>query len=535
MRIDERVTLLLTNMKQIDGGDRRFYFRGYFTFKDNVYKSASDVTFIDIDFLKTNISDFNGFFSMIILQNEELIIAVDKTRSFPIFYRITENGQLIISDQASKLIKNNDRMNDIAMAELLMTCYSSISDTSVREINQLQAGEYLHFKYINGKIIQERSEYFRIKQVTILDKNKGQLIKEAKRCFQKAIERLIKFANGRPIIIPLSGGYDSRLLIMLLKKLGYRNLLAYTYGISGNDESNVSKYVAEKLNVQWLFIEYRPDLWKRWIESELFDEYEEFAWNLSSIPHIQDWPAVNILKEKKLLENGIFVPGHSGDFLGGKQIPLSLMYRKSLSKRSLIRAIWKRHYVNFSLNDVCVLLRLNEIDTRRSLKERIAKYLSDAPILERYQALDSYENEFWKNKLSKFIINSMRVYEFFDYEWWLPFYDSELVLFWKSVPIEWRFNKVLYNEIVETMQLEFGIENKENRVPCWKKYMASLPFFKEAIWLIKWRKLTLDHPLGWIKCFPNNEIDLFLYHPNANINTFLGLKLLIKYYRTLSG
>ncbi|WP_269848621.1 asparagine synthase-related protein [Methanosarcina horonobensis] len=48
---------------------------------------------------------------------------------------------------------------------------------------------------------------------------------------------------------------------------------------------------------------------------------------------------------------------------------------------------------------------------------------------------------------AKFIINSVRVYEFFGYEWRIPLWDAELMEFFLRVPIEHRINRNLYKKI----------------------------------------------------------------------------------------
>lgn len=50
------------------------------------------------------------------------------------------------------------------------------------------------------------------------------------------------------------------------------------------------------------------------------------------------------------------------------------------------------------------------------------------------------------NRQAKFIVNSLRVYEFLGYEWRIPLWDSELMNFWSKVPLKYRIKKELYDE-----------------------------------------------------------------------------------------
>ena len=48
------------------------------------------------------------------------------------------------------------------------------------------------------------------------------------------IKRIIDKYEGKKILVPLSGGLDSRLVLAKLVEHGYQNLEAVTYGINNN-------------------------------------------------------------------------------------------------------------------------------------------------------------------------------------------------------------------------------------------------------------------------------------------------------------
>ncbi len=60
--------------------------------------------------------------------------------------------------------------------------------------------------------------------------------------------RLDKAIGDRPIVVPLSAGYDSRLVVSALHALGRRNVICFSYGKPGGFEITTAKAVAEKLN-----------------------------------------------------------------------------------------------------------------------------------------------------------------------------------------------------------------------------------------------------------------------------------------------
>ena len=60
-------------------------------------------------------------------------------------------------------------------------------------------------------------------------------------------------------------------------------------------------------------------------------------------------------------------------------------------------------------------------------------------------------NEEWftRHKVAKFINNSLKIYEFFGYDWMIPLWDKELMEYWYDVPNEERVLSNLYNEYLE--------------------------------------------------------------------------------------
>jgi asparagine synthase (glutamine-hydrolysing) len=57
---------------------------------------------------------------------------------------------------------------------------------------------------------------------------------------------------------------------------------------------------------------------------------------------------------------------------------------------------------------------------------------------------DAMEKWDWQERQAKFICNSVRVYEFYGYDWWLPLWDTEFMKFWEHVPLELRKGTALY-------------------------------------------------------------------------------------------
>lgn len=129
---------------------------------------------------------------------------------------------------------------------------------------------------------------------------------------------------GRPVLLPLSSGYDSRLIACLCRKFGLRDVVCFTYGRRDSFEVEVSRQVAERLGYEWHYVEYTSETWRRFLESPAFDDYCAFSGNLTANPHFQDFPAVMELRRRGVLREGMVVlPGHVGD-MGGGWLPRTL-------------------------------------------------------------------------------------------------------------------------------------------------------------------------------------------------------------------
>lgn len=401
--------------------------------------------------LKQNLT---GFFSIVFEQGNKLYAAVDHIRSHPLFY-MEHDGCFYLSDQAEWLCQQVDGLqyDTIAKDEFQLTGYVTGNDTLYKNIKQLQAGELLIFE--NGKFLIKSYYEFDHSEPQSYDEEK--LKSELHRTASEAIIRLIKYAKGRQIVIPLSGGYDSRLIATLLKESNYSNIFTFTYGPKGNKEAAYSKLVADSLGLKWHFVEYTEELWNQNWNTDERKKYQQYSSNYVSLPHIQDWLAVKIMKDQLLIEeNAVFVPGHTGDMISGGHIPnyVHANLNKEFKNKELITSLLDKHY---SLVDFENISTIKEIYERRVSKDIFYKEIYSAKAF-----ANEAEKWNWKNRQAKFICNSVRVYEFYGYDWWLPLWDKEFVQFFEKLPLKLR-NHVWYKGYIsEIFEKKTNIANLNN-------------------------------------------------------------------------
>lgn len=473
-------------------------------------------------------SELDGFFSFALQSGGKVIAAVDRVRSFPLFYAI-DDGAFFLGDDPYRIQeKLGGRQTDtLALAELYLTGYVTGGCTLDPRIHQIMAGEVITAEVNDlGAWSVSCKSYYRFQHHhDEFQLSFEELLSRSQQEMDKAVERMILVADGNLIAVPLSGGYDSRFILLTLKRLGYPRLAAFSYGILGNDEAAVSKRVADALGVPWHFVEYTPELWRTWLDSPEFAHYQREGEKMVSVAHIQDWPAVYELKKQGVFPKGtLFAPGHSGDFLGGKQIRPSLLKGNGWNHTNVIQEIWKRHYTNVSLKVALRELSLDK-DAEKALLQKTGAHLVGFDVNTLEGANNAYDFEFWQEKLSKFVVNSVRVYEVFGYRWWLPFYDKQLVSFWERVPLQWRLGKILYDRTVENLQGEYGMETPTRKKPSIvRRFRAwiSFPLLELLLWKVYGRRKMLNnYILGCQNAISQLEFMRYL-GDGGNINGYLA-------------
>lgn len=409
----------------------------------------------NIDSLDVLLNELNGFFNFVLISDNCLYAGVDKIRSQPLFYAVC-GDDFYISTKAEWIRETLGlkQLDEIAEKEFLCTGYVTGRDTLFSEIKQIQAGEYIKVKLqkqIPSDVSVECIRYYRFLHIEPHTADSKEFyFSNLNIAMNSSIERLIKFANGRQIVIPLSSGRDSRLIAMKLKEYNYPDVICFSYGKPNNFEAVTSQKVSTALGFPWYFIEYTPELEDLIFNSTEGMNYSAFAGNCVSLPHTQDLCAVRELKNRKLIKpDAVFCPGHSGDFVAGSHIPDHAEEMK-VSENVLLQLISVFHYCLSSLS-------LKERHFVNNWRNRIKNSCEYENIDTGVDLANYFEKWDWQERQAKFIVNSLRVYEFYGFSWWIPFWDSEFMYFWEKLPLQYRLYKTLYDEYVDGLTAKYNI------------------------------------------------------------------------------
>ncbi len=419
--------IFLNSYKHISKDELNLFYKGdsaiekLISQKDNLSSKDSFNKFI-------NDNDIITPYSIVLITIEEIIIVSDIVRSYPIFYKISD-GNIYITDDIH--IFEDKELSSTAISVFLQAGFSLGQSTIYHHIYGVQAAEILIFNNLTTKAKSQR--YFEFKpNLKAKDKSIKDFVTEFDDLMKGIINKFIsKIPSDKKLIVPLSGGYDSRIIVNYLRKLNIENVICYSYGRKNNTQSAISERVAKSCNYDWYFVEYTEEKWNNLHKSGLIEKYIDFSFQGVSIPHLQDFLAVYELKQNNIIKDGdVFIPGHTLDMLSGGHF--NNLDLACTDKSTSIKRTSSRH----SIVPVTVI-QDSYIQTLDSIYENI----EISPAL-----FQEFIN--WQERQAKFICNSCRVYEYFGFEFYLPFWHIKLVNYFLQLNQSNRIERNLFKAAV---------------------------------------------------------------------------------------
>jgi asparagine synthase (glutamine-hydrolysing) len=369
----------------------------------------------------------NGRFSVVAEVADEIWIHTCHTWSYPVFYEIT-GKKFRVTDRPETLLQaaEKPKVTDKTLLYFLYFGVTPGSSTLHAPVAVSQPGESICVSLKNGGLSRQHQDWPMAATEPSDTKKLGAQIRTV-------FSRYGTFLKNRKVLLPLTRGYDSRLLACLLKEAGHENVLCATWGREGNPETETAAKVAEKLGFEYVFIPYTSEMISGFMHEPGFKKYIEQAGHLTSMPYLQDYFAVRDLVSKGLIDNNtVALPGHPGDFLRGSHLQETLNIE---TPEELSRSIMRKFGQSTSMSQREVNLISGTIQ-----KTIFSPELNNAANF-----------DFWdyQERQCKFIGNSSRVYDFFNIAWQVPLFDKSLFSLMLSLPFSQRLNAVLYNQTLE--------------------------------------------------------------------------------------
>lgn len=233
------------------------------------------------------------------------------------------------------------------------------------------------------------------------------------------------------IVLPLSGGYDSRLLLWCLRDKS--RVRAFTYGISRNQARSIetvyAKALAKHFNIEWKHIligdyhNYIP----QW--------YEEFgiSTHAHGMYHIEFYQKIR----EQIGGTHAFLSGIIGDIWAGS------LNQKTITNSNCLQVLCHNHSINASSIHLKLVSDSN-------LKNRFWTDNRDALSDIRYQTIAAMR--------LKIILLSylMRIPQRFVFNSWSPFLDIDIAMAMLNLPSQRRFKRIWQTDffVKEGLDLE---------------------------------------------------------------------------------
>jgi asparagine synthase (glutamine-hydrolysing) len=523
--MDYNVNIFVGNRFYANKKNNVIYCSGHIFINDEVYTNQQLSDYFSEKFTPNNIEEvinsIDGHFAIIIQFGNEIFLIVDRSRSIPLFYSKV-NRDIFISDKADliddKIFGTNDNLA-ISEFKLIGSCIGD--KTIIKEIKQVKTANYAQISLDDKEAYFVQKEYFNYrKKKSIYSKTlTTDLLNELDNVFLKIFEQLIRFADGKTIVVPLSGGLDSRLIVYFLNRLNYKNVLCFTYGKPDNWEAKISKNIAKRAGFEWKMIPYTRQMWNEYIHATEAKSLFSFASNLSSLPLFQDCLAIKELVGV-IPENSIFVPGISGDFLAGSHISNDLLEVNTFSRENVINKYLLKNN----------LFNINSPNSGAYKNLVVNSFVNTEETNTLFDFINEYENLDYNERQSKYIVNSCRVYEYFGYNWSLPFFFKDSLYFWRNLELDQKIGKKLFLKYLEGRFLfeEINFKEKSKLIKVKKKDSKIVSFLKKTYRELKnWKKIFLDyytHEMQWYGVFNNYLEYLFFSIKNYKRDTNLSLR-----------
>ena len=464
--------------QSVIGKDCKGFIVGSPNFRQKVIAAIQESE-LAIDFLLAIARQERTSFSLVLESSSEIVALVDHIRSYPLYYLQNTSG-VLLSDHAGLLARNLDSfdINSDAAQQMLMTTYVFGQNTLYDQLKNIPAGHYIQFdKSCNEVSLMPYYQYLPKPDNVLTEES---VLEELDRVMARVTERMIDLAAGRPICIPLSGGLDSRLLLAKLVEYDYKSLSTFTYGSRHNREAKIAKKVANILDVDWNFVEIKPSSATRFYRTEICRNFERDTADCMIIPAYAELQAFHIVRKTGLIpDNAIIINGQSGDFISGGHVPASLYNHPNLSELAVIEYIIKKHCSLWSdqltTENIAMLktiisdvLRAFETDWESQSERWLAKY-------------EAWE---WQERQTKVVLKTVRLYEYFGFEWQLPLWDVDLMDLFQKVPFSLKFQQNIFKEYLRRYNYKdlFSIPLLPSSP--WPGYFKLVPYVGKLISLI---------------------------------------------------
>ncbi|MCY1720527.1 hypothetical protein OU798_09255 [Prolixibacteraceae bacterium Z1-6] len=402
-------------------------------------KYVSQQNFVDLVLIQSDFNEFkrfaaalNGQFSIVVQRENEVWLACSHTWTNPVFYK-KGTTKYRISDEPENLVNtDSDKEPDPFSALYFLNFGVTPKETTLSySISQVRPGEVVCLSG-SKRLASQVAGFSDLAYDNSSEELTGsELQNHLIESFGKYYEQL----KGKQVLLPLTKGYDSRLLACLLAEYGHKDVVCATWGRKDNLEKQTAQKVAAKLGYKYFAVDYTKTMIRNFTKTENFENYVKFVGHWSSMPFFYEYFGLTqLLKNNVINQETVALPGHPGDFLKGSHLNNSML--------------------NFSSNDFCahVISRFGTFaPIQKSGKNELHNYLAKNYFPRQAESLwQNYEQWDLEERQCKFIGNSSMIFSFLGMRYFMPLFDRATLKLFHSLPFEKRVGEVFYNKTLET-------------------------------------------------------------------------------------
>jgi asparagine synthase (glutamine-hydrolysing) len=378
-----------------------------------------------------------GFFGAVVTDGPAAYLVADGARSVPLYY--ARDGSLVSDRERVVADAVGDSRDPVTETEFLLTRYVTGGDTVWEHVGATGPGAVCRVEPDGVRRHRYRTHWPHPGGDPGDSGGPGTL----RAGIETALDRVVRVADGRPVVVPLSGGVDSRLLASGLAGRGHE-VIGFTFGRSGHPDVERSREVAARLGIDWEFVPYTQDEWAEWFHGPAGRRYRS-RFGGDALPFLAEWPAVHrLVEEGRVPATALFCPGHTvatpgerlprfdagapGSNPDGGAIPPTV--------DALVGYILDTHYSLWEWDSDAFRTAAAERIRRGLLGDRPPEAVSDPET-----AAAAYERWEWIGRMSTFTNGDLRVYDDAGVDWWLPLWDPAYVSAWCRLPAGRRREK----------------------------------------------------------------------------------------------
>lgn len=428
--------LLDANKVQNYTKEKNCFFRGHLYYKECFYNGNINSILNEIkteeEFFES-LKQFNGNFCLIFNFDGKTYLVADRIMSFPLFY--SKAGTDVYVADSIEQLKSALKINSVdkhVAKEFLAAGFVLRNSTVFENIKFVLAGTCAVIDNQTGQVTIRR--YFNHVHKNYIHGDMNELVSMLERATDSVFKRMTKELDGRQIALFLSGGYDSRLVAVMLHKCHYKNVICFSFKTRKGKEEEVARGIADDLGYKWILLD-SVEVYKEIAKDSDYERYMLEASGGITLPYMQGCLIKKYIENGTLDKDCVVLTGNSGDVIEGNDFSTALMGKEYFTKDEVVEAIIDVHCCQYGI----------KFGHQKYIWNLVKHSIPDKDQYTYDDAQDVFEAFNWQHRQTKYVVNDIRCYDaYLGVDWRLPLWDNELVDFWLRIPTRIREKRKLY-------------------------------------------------------------------------------------------